>query len=447
MAMPDFAAWSRAIQARMETALDRVLPAESLAPARLHAAMRYVVLGGGKRVRPMLAFAAGEAVGADPERRRRAACAVELIHVYSLTHDDLPCMDDDDLRRGKPTCHVQFDEATALLVGDALQSLAFEVLARRGPLAWMRRYRWRCCLLAGASGSRGMAGGQAVDLYSTGKSPDLAELEFMHIHKTGALIQAAVLLGAPRRRRPGTPARAGLEHYARCVGLAFQVMDDVLDAETDTATLGKTAGKDAAQGKATYLTLMSSGRPATYARRPDRRRRAALSNLRPARPPPGRHRPLHRREPVLTRNRAMSLWKPHPVPRRPQATESGRPEATLADELRAFIIDSVSSTGGHLASNLGVVELTVALHPCSTPRRTASSGTWATRPTCTRSSPAGASACPRLRQTDGLSGFPKREESPYDAFVAGHSSTSISAALGMAVAAKLKGEEAAAWWP
>ena len=263
--MPDFAAWSRAVQARIESALDRLLPAEHLAPERLHAAMRYVTLGGGKRVRPMLAFAAGEAVGADPIRVEHAASAVELIHVYSLTHDDLPCMDDDDLRRGKPTCHVAFDEATAMLVGDALQSLAFEVLA--GPAACpdagaqLEMLR----ILAKASGSRGMAGGQAVDLYSTGRSLDLAELEFMHIHKTGALIQSAALLGALAAGPLAAEPRSRLERYARCVGLAFQVMDDVLDAETDTATLGKTAGKDAAQGKATYLTLMSAREARAYA--------------------------------------------------------------------------------------------------------------------------------------------------------------------------------------
>jgi farnesyl diphosphate synthase len=261
----DFAAWSRAIQARMEAALDRVLPLTTITPDRLHDAMRYVALGGGKRVRPMLAFAAGEAVGADPDRVERAACAVELIHVYSLTHDDLPCMDDDDLRRGKPTCHVQFDEATALLVGDALQSLAFEVLASPGITPEPRIQVDMLGLLARASGSRGMAGGQAVDLYSTGRSLDMAELEFMHIHKTGALIQASVLLGALAGGALDAPARAGLERYARCVGLAFQVMDDVLDVETDTATLGKTAGKDAAQGKATYLTLMSAKEARAYA--------------------------------------------------------------------------------------------------------------------------------------------------------------------------------------
>lgn len=265
MATPDFAAWSRQVQARMETALARALPEASLAPERLHAAMRYATLGGGKRIRPMLAFAAGEAVGADPDRVEYAACAVELIHVYSLTHDDLPCMDNDDLRRGKPTCHIQFDEATALLVGDALQCQAFEVLSAEAACADKTTQVAMLAQLAKASGSRGMAGGQAVDLAATGKALELAELEFMHIHKTGALIQAAVLLGAMSGGTLQAEVRAGLERYARCIGLAFQVMDDVLDSETDTATLGKTAGKDAAQGKATYLTSMNARDARVYA--------------------------------------------------------------------------------------------------------------------------------------------------------------------------------------
>ncbi|MEW5771817.1 MAG: farnesyl diphosphate synthase [Pseudomonadota bacterium] len=263
--MTDFATWSRQAQARAEQGLARVLPGEDIAPAKLHAAMRYVSLGGGKRVRPMLAFAAAEAVGAQAAAVDAAACAVELIHVYSLTHDDLPCMDDDDLRRGKPTCHVQYDEATALLVGDALQSLAFGVLAAPDlgvdPATQVEMLR----VLARAAGSRGMCGGQAVDLESTGRHLELAELEFMHIHKTGALIEAAVLLGALAGGPLEGELRARLQHYARCIGLAFQVMDDVLDAETDTATLGKTAGKDAAQGKATYLTLMSAKEARAYA--------------------------------------------------------------------------------------------------------------------------------------------------------------------------------------
>jgi farnesyl diphosphate synthase len=264
--MPDFAAWSRDIQSRMETALARTLPAAAIAPEKLHAAMRYATLGGGKRIRPMLAFAAGEAVGADPLRVEYVACAVELIHVYSLTHDDLPCMDDDDLRRGKPTCHVQFDEATALLVGDALQSLAFEILAEPNACADASTQVAMLAHLAKASGSRGMAGGQATDLAATGKTLELTELEFMHIHKTGALIQSAVLLGAMSGGALSASLQTGLERYAHCVGLAFQVMDDVLDAETDTATLGKTAGKDAVQGKATYLTLMSAKEARAYAR-------------------------------------------------------------------------------------------------------------------------------------------------------------------------------------
>lgn len=261
----DFAAWSRAVQAEMETALAALLPPAEVAPERLHAAMRYAVLGGGKRVRPMLVFAAGEAVTAPPARLAAAACAVELIHVYSLTHDDLPCMDNDDLRRGKPTCHRAYDEATALLVGDALQSLAFEALARPGlhPDASVQVEMLN--LLARAAGSRGMAGGQAVDLASTGKALDLAELEFMHIHKTGALIRAAVLLGALSGDHLDDTLRERLEHYAKAIGLAFQVMDDVLDAQASTATLGKTAGKDAAQGKATYLSLMSPREARAYA--------------------------------------------------------------------------------------------------------------------------------------------------------------------------------------
>jgi farnesyl diphosphate synthase len=263
--MTDFAAWSRAIQVRAESLLADLLPDAVIAPEQLHDAMRYATLGGGKRVRPMLAYAAGEAVGADPAQVDYAAAAVELIHVYSLTHDDLPCMDDDDLRRGKPTCHVAYDEATALLVGDALQSLAFEVLAHPGAAAEATVQIEMLRLLARASGSCGMAGGQAVDLAATGRSLDLAELEFMHIHKTGALIQAAVLLGAMAGGALDDATRAGLERYARCIGLAFQVMDDVLDAETDTATLGKTAGKDAAQGKATYLTLMNVKEARVYA--------------------------------------------------------------------------------------------------------------------------------------------------------------------------------------
>jgi len=243
------------IQARMEAVLARLLPAAGLAPARLHEAMRYAVLEGGKRVRPLLTFAAGELAGARPERLEVAAAAVELIHAYSLVHDDLPCMDDDVLRRGKPTVHVEYDEPTALLVGDALQSLAFQLLAEHpladDPAAQLGMVR----LLAAAAGSRGMAGGQQVDLEAVGKALSVPELESMHIHKTGALIRAAVLLGAACGTA-SEAARERLDHYAKTVGLAFQVVDDVLDAEAPSATLGKTAGKDLRQGKPTYVSVM-----------------------------------------------------------------------------------------------------------------------------------------------------------------------------------------------
>jgi farnesyl diphosphate synthase len=253
------------IQARMEAALGRYLPAAGIAPARLHEAMRYAVLEGGKRVRPLLTFAAGEASGARPERLEAAAAAVELIHAYSLVHDDLPCMDDDVLRRGKPTVHVEYGEATALLAGDALQSLAFQLLAEHAvaddPRAQLEMLR----LLAAAAGSRGMAGGQQVDLDAVGKPLSVPELESMHIHKTGALIRAAVLLGAACGSADEA-ARERLDHYAKTVGLAFQVVDDVLDAESPSATLGKTAGKDARQGKPTYVSVMGLPRARELAR-------------------------------------------------------------------------------------------------------------------------------------------------------------------------------------
>jgi farnesyl diphosphate synthase len=248
------------VQARMESALSRLLPPAHVAPARLHAAMRYAALGGGKRVRPLLSFAAGEVTAAPAERLEMASAAVELIHAYSLVHDDLPCMDDDVLRRGKPTVHVEYDEATALLVGDALQTLAFQLLAEHRladePRAQLEMVR----LLAVAAGSRGMAGGQAIDLESTGKVLALPELEVMHIHKTGALIRAAVLIGAACGKPLAETERAGLDRYAKAVGLAFQVVDDLLDTEGSTATLGKTAGKDSKQGKPTYVSAIGAAR-------------------------------------------------------------------------------------------------------------------------------------------------------------------------------------------
>ena len=247
------------MQQRIEAQLQAVLPASDLAPQRLHQAMRYAALGGGKRVRPLLAFAAGEITRADPQRVVIAGASVELSHAYSLVHDDLPCMDDDVLRRGKPTCHVEFDEATALLVGDALQSLAFQLLAdfrlADDPSAQLEMVK----LLAAAAGSRGMAGGQAIDLAAVGATLSLPELEFMHIHKTGALIRAATLLGARCGAALDAAELAQLDRFAKCIGLAFQVVDDVLDTDATTATLGKTAGKDAQHNKPTYVSVLGVG--------------------------------------------------------------------------------------------------------------------------------------------------------------------------------------------
>jgi farnesyl diphosphate synthase len=252
----NFQGWVAARQSRFEEVLGGLLPRADVAPQRLHEAMRYAVLDGGKRVRPLLAFAAGELAGADMARVEVAGAAVELIHAYSLVHDDMPCMDDDVLRRGKPTCHVQYDEATALLVGDALQTLAFQLLAEHRLADDAARQLEMVKLLALASGSRGMAGGQAIDLASVGKALTLPELEFMHIHKTGALIRAAILLGAHCGNHLSAEQIDKLDHFGKLIGLAFQVVDDVLDCEADTATLGKTAGKDADNDKPTYVSLL-----------------------------------------------------------------------------------------------------------------------------------------------------------------------------------------------
>lgn len=256
----DFQDWARSRQVRIETSLQTLLPAADIPPERLHDAMRYTVLGGGKRVRPLLSFAAGELNNADEERVTIAAVAVELIHAYSLVHDDMPCMDDDVLRRGKPTCHVEYDQATALLAGDSLQSLAFQLLAEYRLADSPQMQLEMIKRLAQAAGSRGMAGGQAVDLASVGKTLSLPELEFMHIHKTGALIRAAVMLGAYCGNSLNESQLTSLDHFAKCIGLAFQVVDDLLDAEATTATLGKTAGKDAENNKPTYVSILGSNR-------------------------------------------------------------------------------------------------------------------------------------------------------------------------------------------
>lgn len=255
LASPAFSDWMQDIQARIETALERKLPAADTTPTRLHQAMRYACLGGGKRVRPLLAFAAGELSDAPVTRLETVACAVECIHAYSLVHDDLPCMDDDVLRRGRPTCHVEYDEPTALLVGDSLQSFAFELLSQETlgePTQQLRMLH----LLAYASGSRGMAGGQAIDLDSVGKTLSQPQLEQMHALKTGALIRAAILLGALCGKPLDETAMTALDRFSQAAGLLFQVVDDILDTTASTSTLGKTAGKDAAADKPTYVSLL-----------------------------------------------------------------------------------------------------------------------------------------------------------------------------------------------
>ena len=263
----------------MEAALQRFLPAADIAPERLHQAMRYSVLGGGKRVRPLLAFAAGELALADPARLEVVAAAVEIIHAYSLVHDDMPCMDDDVLRRGRPACHIEYGEATALLVGDALLPLAFQIMSENAVADKAAEQIEMLKMLAMASGSRGMVGGQAIDLASVSKALSLPELEFMHIHKTGALIRAAVVLGARCGPDLGADELGRLDRYAKTVGLAFQVVDDVLDCDASTATLGKTAGKDAAQDKPTYVSILGLSRARALAGELREEAHAALSSF------------------------------------------------------------------------------------------------------------------------------------------------------------------------
>jgi farnesyl diphosphate synthase len=258
-----FEGWMKCVQADMEDALAALLPHRA-APERLHEAMRFAVLDGGKRIRPLLTFAAGDLFSADAAALGRAAAAVEMIHAYSLVHDDMPCMDDDAMRRGKPTVHVKYDEATALLVGDALQSQAFLVLSEESTVAPARRIEM-IRVLAHAAGSLGMCGGQAIDLSSVGLTLSQAELERMHRMKTGALLGAAVLLGALSGKALSPGEEAALKAYADAIGLAFQVVDDVLDATADSATLGKTAGKDAADNKPTYVSILGLERSISLA--------------------------------------------------------------------------------------------------------------------------------------------------------------------------------------
>lgn len=253
-------------QARVDAALEPLFVAPSKELERLYAAMRYSVMNGGKRVRPLLAYAACEALGAPAEQANGAACAVELIHAYSLVHDDLPAMDDDDLRRGQPTTHKAFDEACAILAGDGLQSLAFSALLDPGLSAQADGIRLAMVqALAKAAGPAGMVGGQAIDLGSVGLKLDQQALEFMHRHKTGALIEASVRLGALASARAEQAQLDALQVYAQAIGLAFQVQDDILDVESDTVTLGKRQGADIARDKPTYPALLGLEAAKAYA--------------------------------------------------------------------------------------------------------------------------------------------------------------------------------------
>lgn len=251
-----FEHWANAAGNRFEEAAQHALPNADTVPTRLHRAMRYAVLDGGKRVRPLLVYAAGEVTQADGDALDRAALAVEFVHAYSLVHDDMPCMDNDVLRRGKPTVHVEFDEATAMLAGDALQAEAFKVIADGGLPAAQTAALMR--ELAHASSTSGMCGGQAIDLDAVGTTPTIDELERMHRMKTGALLKASVLMGALSGRAAVLTecTREALARYGEAIGLAFQVVDDLLDVEASTVELGKTAGKDAARSKPTYASLL-----------------------------------------------------------------------------------------------------------------------------------------------------------------------------------------------
>ena len=252
---PSLQAFLATCHARLETSLHHWLPGGTTLPSTLHEAMRYAVLGSGKRLRPALVYASGQCVGSHWEQLDSPACAIELIHAYTLDHDDLPAMDDDDLRRGKPSCHKAFSEATAILAGDALQALAFYVLAHDKTGQNDRTRLLMLENLALAAGSRGMAGGQMIDLTATGRQLGIAELEDLHIHKTGALIRSSVMLGALTNPELAGDILEKLDHYAKCVGLAFQIRDDILDVEGETDTLGKYTGADQSLEKSTYPGL------------------------------------------------------------------------------------------------------------------------------------------------------------------------------------------------
>lgn len=279
-----FDLWVRRHQSRAQGLIARFVPQTHPLVPQLHEAMHYAAALGGKRIRPLLVWAAGECVQADPAALDRAACAVELVHAYSLVHDDLPCMDDDVLRRGQPTTHVRFGEALALLAGDALQALAYEVLTPEDGIAPALQARL-CGLLARASGAEGMAGGQTLDILATGGAVSGEALMQMHSRKTGALLKASVLMGAACAMDDGARHRAveqALHSYGEAVGLAFQVVDDILDVTADSATLGKTAGKDAQQHKSTYVSALGLDAARRLAQTLRDKAQAALDTLPPA---------------------------------------------------------------------------------------------------------------------------------------------------------------------
>jgi farnesyl diphosphate synthase len=267
-------------QQRVTKALEYWLPETGIQPAKLHEAMRYAVLGEGKRIRPVLVYASGHAFGVDYRELDGPAAAVEIIHAYSLIHDDLPAMDNDDLRRGRPTCHRAFDEATAILAGDALQALAFHVLAHHPDMRVEADKRIRMIdVLAVASGSRGMAGGQSIDLDSVGKQLTIAELENMHIHKTGALIKACTELGALSYRDIDAEGLETISRYGKCIGLAFQIQDDILDVEGETEVIGKPQGSDQQRNKPTYPNLLGLKQAKEAARELHREALSCLENF------------------------------------------------------------------------------------------------------------------------------------------------------------------------
>ena len=271
-----FEQWANHAQSHIEHVLEQSIPSQEMVPNKLHEAMRYAVLGGGKRIRALLAYATGELFNVPKATIDIPASAVELIHAFSLVHDDMPCMDDDDLRRGKPSTHKQFDDATALLAGDALQSLAFELIASTKLTLNADQKNQLIHTLAYATGSRGMAGGQSIDLESTGIPLNQTQLEQMHQLKTGALIHASIMMGALCANHPEQHKLEAIEAYSSAIGLAFQVVDDILDAEADTETLGKTAGKDAENNKSTYVTILGLNTAKKFA---DELHKTAITSL------------------------------------------------------------------------------------------------------------------------------------------------------------------------